>query len=73
MSDAARQQDPDPVILDMMDVKKAYPNRSRNDMEKSLELVGVPPRMRNIFVQAGFPTVICNFARLQGRVPSSTY
>ena len=31
MSDAARQQDLDPVILDMMDIKKAYPNCSRNN------------------------------------------
>jgi len=51
MMDATRQTDPDPLVLHMMDRKKAYPNCSRNAMDKSLEIVGVPPKMRNILAK----------------------
>ena len=51
MIDGARHADEDPIILDMMDIKKAYPNCSRNAMDKALELVGVPPRLRNIVMK----------------------
>ena len=51
MADGCRQDDPDPLVLDMMDIKKAYPNCSRNAMDKALELVGVPPKLRNILAK----------------------
>ena len=51
MADGCRQDDPDPLVLDMTDVKKAYPNCSRNAMDKALELVGVPPTPGNILVK----------------------
>ena len=48
MADAAKQDGPDPEIMDMMDIKKAYPNSSRNAMDRALKLVGVPPKVRNM-------------------------
>ena len=51
VSNGARQSDPDPVVLDMMDIKKAYPNCSRNAMDKALEVVGVPARLRNLMAK----------------------
>ena len=51
MADAARHEDPDLIISDMMDIKKAYPNSSRNAMNKALDLVGVPPRLRNMMAK----------------------
>ena len=46
-----RQDDPDPLVLDMMDIKKAYPNISKNALDKPLELVGIPPKLRNILAK----------------------
>ena len=54
MADAAHRGEIDPVILDMMDIQKAYPNCSRNAMDKSLELMGVPGRMRTRFAKLVF-------------------
>jgi len=48
MAEAARHDDDDPLVLDTMDIKKAYPNCSRNAMNRSLELIGIPPRLRDI-------------------------
>jgi hypothetical protein len=48
LGDASAVVSPDPLVLDMMDIQKAYPNCSRNAMEQSLILAGVPPRMRDI-------------------------
>ena len=45
------RRSPDPLVLDMMDIKKAYPNCSRNAMDKPLKLVGVPPKLRNILAK----------------------
>ena len=51
VAEAARMDDPDPVILDMMDIKKAYPHCSRNAMDRAMELVGIPPRLRNMLAK----------------------
>ena len=48
MADASRYVDDDPLMMDMMDIKKAYPNASRNAMDKALELAGVPDKLRNM-------------------------
>ena len=45
-ADAGLSVDPDPLVLDFMDIQKAYPNCSRNALEKSLELAGIPPASR---------------------------
>eukprot|EP00972_Heterocapsa_arctica_P115964 16450660-Heterocapsa_arctica.AAC.1 len=51
MADAAQNEDVDPVILDMMDIQKAYPNCSRNAMDQALRMVGVPSRLRTLFAK----------------------
>ena len=48
MAESARTTDLDPVVVDFMDIQKAYPNCSRNAMEFSLEAVGIPIKLRNM-------------------------
>ena len=50
-ADAAGQLDPNPVVMDMMDIKKAYPNCSRNAMDGALKAVGVPDKMRTLLMK----------------------
>jgi hypothetical protein len=49
VADASRVVDMDPVVMDMMDIKKAYPNCARNAMEESLKAAGVPVKMKKIW------------------------
>ena len=48
VADAAQSKDPDPVVLDIMDSRKAYDDCSRTAMEHALKVVGVPHKMRNL-------------------------
>ena len=51
LADAAGVIDHDPIVFDLMDIQKAYPNCSRNAMEASLKMAGIPAGMRNLTMQ----------------------
>ena len=51
MADAARVVSDDPIVLDMMDIQKAYPNCSRDAMEEALSRAGVPGHLRNLLAK----------------------
>ena len=51
MADAGRILDTDPIVIDMMDIKKAYPNCSRNAMDESLKAAGTPEKVRKMMAK----------------------